>query len=394
MIDTIFLITGILFLPVSVYLFLTTCLGAFSKKGGLKESTYLKKFAIVIPAHNEEKIIGRTLHSIQEVDYPASLFNVYVVADNCSDDTAIIARKMNALCIERYDEINRGKGHALRWFFNDAFKNNLHEDVFLIIDADTIVSKNILKEMNKKFCEGVQVANVRYEILNPGCSVTASIAFLGFLLRNLRYKGLCILGGSAQLLGNGMAFTREIIKDYGWLATSITEDREQWAILYTKGVNVEFIDSASVFALMPETFKDFSVPRARWDIGGLAVNRRYMSQFLRIFFKKMNFASFFTFIEIITPPFTYYFFVIIVFCIITSIIQLLDMGFLSFLAWLVNVILLSMGVFSGLLNTKVDFAVYKNLLFYLPIFVPWRIWNLLSGYFRSNLGEWIKSKRH
>lgn len=393
MIDTIFLIPGILFLPVSIYLFLAICLGAFSKKQGLKESTSLKKFAIVIPAHNEEKIIGRTLLSIKEVDYPASLFNVYVVADNCSDDTAIIARKMNALCIERYDAINRGKGHALRWFFDDALKNNLHEDVFLIIDADTIVSKNILKEMNKKFCEGAQAVNVRYEILNPGCSVTASIAFLGFLLRNLRYKGLCILGGSAQLLGNGMAFTSEIIGNYGWSATSITEDREQWAILYIKGVNVAFVDSASVFALMPETFKDFSVPRARWDMGGLAVNRRYMSQFLRIFFKKMNFASFFTFIEIITPPFTYYYFISIVFCIIALIMQLTDMGYHSFVVWLINVVMLSTGVFSGLLNTKADFAVYKNLLFYLPVFVPWRIWNLMSGYVRRNPGEWVRSKR-
>jgi len=368
-------------------------MGVWRIKDSAEIPSPLKKFAVIIPAHNEEKIIENALHSIINVEYPSSLFDIYTIADNCTDNTAEISRKMNVQCLERFDPEHRGKGHALKWFLKYAIENNFSHDVFLIIDADSVVDKNILKVMNKKFCEGTLALNARYEILSPESSVTASIAFLGFLLRNLRYKGLSLLGGSAQFLGNGMAFTFDVIKKNGWCATSITEDREQWAILHLNGVRVEFVDDVCVSAIMPGTFEDFRVPRARWDIGSFAVNKKYIVPFFKIFLEKRDLASFFTFLEILTPPFTYYFSLNIMFLLVDLFIRSDHLTFFPDLLWTANNLLLFISVILSLLSTKKNFRLYKNLLFYIPVFVPWRIWNLIRGYLLSSRSEWIRSKR-
>lgn len=384
---------GIPFLFISLYLFLVIFLGSFGRRYKPQTSSELKKFTVVIPAHNEEKILENSLRSILDIDYPRSCFDVYVIADNCSDQTAAVAKRMGVCCLERFDAGNMGKGYALQWFFDYTIENNFLNDIFLIIDADTIVSRNILKEMNTRFCQGAQALNCRYDILHHENSATASISCLGLSIRNLRNNGLSMLGGSAQLLGNGMAFRRDIIEKYRWSSISITEDIEQWAILYLQGVTVNFVYETSVYALMPETFKDFSVPRTRWDIGSLSVNKRYFFPFLKIFLRKRDPRSFFTFLEISTPPFTYFFLLGIFFYLAVFFLVDSSIRYYSRLIWTTNMLLLFFCLALGLRKIKMHFRIYKNLLFYVPVFVLWRVWNVVRGFLKDTRTEWIRSNR-
>ena len=392
---SVMVIIGIVIFPLSFSLFLTLVIGFLQKREDFQKPAYLKKFAIVIPAHNESLLIGRTLESVLSVDYPKHLYDIYVIADNCSDNTADIARKMQVQCLERFEPERRGKGYALKWFFKYAMASNLPCDLFLILDADTLVTQNILMAMNKGFSAGRHaVLNTRSDIINPESSLTASIAFLGYATRSLRRKGLALLGGSAPIISNGIGFARKVIETYGWDATSITEDREQWALLYLKGLNVGAVDEASVSTIVPDTFRDFQVPRARWDIGELEVNRKYLIPFLKIFLEKKDIASLLNFLEILTPPFTYFFIICIVFFIISVAMFIHSdyKGLSIVLLWSMNTLLLGIGSFIALVKSKATSKVYKNLT-YLPIFALWRIFNLLRGYLQNDGKEWIKSKR-
>ena len=398
MIDIIlilFWLSGIFCFVISFYLFLSIFVASTKKEDNMTAQSYLKKFAIVIPAHNESTLIEKTLRSVLDVDYPKNLFDIYVIADNCSDNTADIARKMRTHCLERNDELRLGKGYALQWFFEYSVDNNFPHDVFLVVDADSIVSKNILRSMNRKFCNGIHALTSRYEVLKPEKSVTSSISFFSFLLRNLRCNGLDFLGGSAQLLGNGMGFTMELIRKYGWRATSITEDREQWAILHLKDISVGFINDAAVYAAMPDTFENYRVPRARWDIGTFEVSKKYFIPFLKVFLKKKNLASFAMLIELLTPPFTYFLFINIIFFLITifASIQLESKGMYLNVIWTVNISLVLLSVFMALIKSNATYILYRNITFYLPFFVIWRIWNLVTEYLKNHGKKWIRSRR-
>ena len=102
------------------------------------------KFMAVIPAHNEEAVIKNLVESLTAQNYPKELYDIYVIADNCTDKTAAIAKECGALVYERFDEKNKTKGHALSWFLNKKIQENADYDAFCVFDADNIVDKNFL----------------------------------------------------------------------------------------------------------------------------------------------------------------------------------------------------------------------------------------------------------
>ncbi len=394
MLNSVMLIAGVLLSIFSAYFFVMIAAGFFgSGKGAGSRSSRRHSFAIVIPAHNEEELIGRTIRSLKELDYPEALYDIFVIADNCTDGTAVIARENGARCFERKDERNRGKGFALKWFFESVFKELPPHDACVIVDADTLVSGNLLSEMNRALCQGHKAATVRYDILDSDRSGSESIASLGFSLRNLRNAGLSRFGGSAPLLGTGMSFSAEVLERYGWSSTSIVEDREQWASLYLNGVVVKFIDAARVAAVVPSRWKDFSVPRTRWDIGGLSINRRYAKPFAKRFFGDRSVPAFLTLLEILSPPFYY--------------IALTDLGYLALSIFhgraggaslviavgTINASLVFASLVLGLVRMEGSPRFYWNVIVHLPYVLFWRSFNLVRGYCRRTSDTWLRSKR-
>ena len=115
------------------------------------------KFMAIIPAHNEEAVVANLVESLKQQNYPKELYDIYVIADNCTDNTAKVAGEAGAIVMKRFDELHKTKGFALNWFLKQKIKEEADYDAFCVFDADNIVDKNFLKEMNLKLCQGENV---------------------------------------------------------------------------------------------------------------------------------------------------------------------------------------------------------------------------------------------
>ena len=113
-----------------------------------KETENKHKYGICIAARNEDKVIKNLLESINNQDYPKELLDIYVIADNCTDNTAKIAREAGAIVYERFDETKKTKGYAMQWFLNQKVKENADYDAFCVFDADNIVTSSFFENMN------------------------------------------------------------------------------------------------------------------------------------------------------------------------------------------------------------------------------------------------------
>jgi 1,2-diacylglycerol 3-beta-glucosyltransferase len=230
------------------------------------------RFAFVVPAHDEESGITATIQSLLAVDYPGLLFDVVVIADNCSDATGARAREAGALCLERRDTSLRGKGYALRHAFSELLP--LGYDAFIVIDADSIVSANFLTGLSARLACGEQVVQAYDGMSNPDASIMTYLFQVGNLIENkLYWEPKQNLGMPIFLRGNGMCFTREILERYPWDAFSITEDTEYGLMLVGQGVRVNFAPEIAVYACQPETLQQAFVQRVRWAAGNSTLTK-------------------------------------------------------------------------------------------------------------------------
>ena len=137
----------------------------------LKEKPLLKKknhkFMAIIPAHNEEAVISNLIESLKKQDYPQDLLDIYVIADNCTDSTAKVAKEAGAIVYERFDPEHKTKGYAMNWFLDQKIKENAPYDAFCVFDADNIADPEFIKNMNKKLCQGEEVVQGYRDIKNP-----------------------------------------------------------------------------------------------------------------------------------------------------------------------------------------------------------------------------------
>lgn len=238
------------------------------------------RFLILIPAHNEEKLLPSSLASLNQLDYPRSLHNIHVVADNCIDQTAEIARQYGAIAHERHNLKLRGKGYALQWLLEQIWTSNEVHDAIVILDADTIVSSNFLQVMDARLARGERVIQAYYAVRDPSQSPSAGLRYAALaVLHYLRPQGRMVLGGSAGLKGNGMVFQADVARAHEWSA-SITEDIEFHMSLLLNGERVTFAPDAVVHAEMPNTLDDSQTQNVRWEQGRLEMAREYVPQLL------------------------------------------------------------------------------------------------------------------
>lgn len=227
-----------------------------------------EKIAIVVPAHNESAGIGKTLANLCDIATRDGSACVVVVADNCNDDTAAVARSTGARVLERHNEFLRGKGYALDW----AFCRLEHEGflAYVVIDADTIAQANLLGSIRARFAAGAQAVQTRYTVLNAQQTPRTRLAALALLAFNcLRPRARHALGLSAGILGNGFALRRSLLEKVPYSATSVVEDLEYHLKLVENGVTVEFADGTEVRGEMPTANYAQGTQRARWEGGRL-----------------------------------------------------------------------------------------------------------------------------
>jgi cellulose synthase/poly-beta-1,6-N-acetylglucosamine synthase-like glycosyltransferase len=389
--DIIFLILGLLFLSVLFYLSFLALVSIWPEKQRSQEFSPTIKFAIVIPANNESRVIGQILNNLKQIDYPEDLFNIFVIADNCEDNTAEISRRTGATCWERYDPVLRGKGHVLQWAFKRLLQEGDH-GAFVVVDADTLVDRNFLKAMNQRILEGAKAIQGYYDVLNPESSPMGSLSYLGFVIsRNLRYKGRTKLGWTTNLLGNGMCFTREVIQRFGWCATSIVEDIEYEMILLLNDIRIVFAPEARIYAEIPDTFSKSKAQRGRWDIGKFEVRNRYLFKLIRKGLKNRDFSYFDSALELIIPPFSL-FVILVLTCYFLFFV--LDFHGLNLNFYLMTFLLSGLIAYtlSGLVLARASLKIYLSLV-YAPYFLLWRFWILLQEIWHGKHSTWIKTVR-
>jgi cellulose synthase/poly-beta-1,6-N-acetylglucosamine synthase-like glycosyltransferase len=228
------------------------------------------RLAVVVPAHDEAAGLPRTLRSLQQDLHGDALTRIVVVADNCSDDTAAVARAMGVQVLERQDLQHRGKGYALRHAFD-----TLHDaDAFIVVDADTDVEPGFVATMRAALAGGADALQCRYGVRDAGASRGASLADVALGAWNvLRPRGRAALGLSSGILGNGFALSRRMLQAVPYSASSIVEDVEYHHLLLQRGFRVQWVDGACVRGDMPQGRSAAAQQRARWEGGRLRLLR-------------------------------------------------------------------------------------------------------------------------
>jgi 1,2-diacylglycerol 3-beta-glucosyltransferase len=234
------------------------------------------RFAILVPAHNEERLIADALASLEALDYPAGLVRTHVVADNCTDGTAAIVRAHGVEVHERDAPDDGGKGPALQWLLHRLWQREDEHDAVVIIDADTTVSPNLLRVMDAKLAAGATVVQSYYAVRDAGASSTTAFRSAALAARHyLRPLGRAHVGASVGLYGNGMVFRDELLRTRAW-SNHLTEDIEFQLECLLDGTRVTFAPDAVVEAEMPATVEASQTQHERWERGRLDMVRRFV----------------------------------------------------------------------------------------------------------------------
>ncbi len=234
------------------------------------------RFMAIIPAHNEEAVVGNLIESLKNQDYPKDLYDIYVIADNCTDHTAQIAKDAGAIVYERFDNTKKTKGYALQWFLKQKIEEDAPYDALLIFDSDNIVDKNFIKAMNKKLCQGEDVVQGYRDIKNPTDSwVTAGYAIFYWTMHRFYHLARYNLGLSPLLNGTGFMVKFDVIKPNGWDTETLTEDIEFSLKRIIQGRKLGWATDAIVYDEQPVGFKQSWKQRTRWSVGHIQCIEKY-----------------------------------------------------------------------------------------------------------------------
>lgn len=248
----------------------------------------LCKYAVLIAARNESAVIGQLIDSINTQTYPAGLVHIYVVADNCTDDTAQVAKRHGARVYQRQNKAQVGKGYALDFLLGKIAKEHSGEryDGFFVFDADNLLDPNYIAEMNKVFSAGCPVVTGYRNAKNFGDNwITAGYGT--YFLRESEYlnRPRDFLGTSCAVSGTGFLFSASLLdKLGGWNYFTLTEDLEFTLDLVCRGEKIAYCHSAVLYDEQPTGFRQSVEQRARWMRGFLQILSKRGGSMMRTMF--------------------------------------------------------------------------------------------------------------
>ena len=239
-----------------------------------------KRLTILVPAHNEESLVGRCVLSLLSQAYPSDLVRTVVVADNCSDATEFNARAAGADVMVRLQPDTRGKGYALRWAMDRVLATADPPDAIVVVDADSVADERLLSALAAELEAGHEVVQADYTLMDERGAGTSDVAKAGFLLfHRVRFSGRARLGMAANLVGNGMLFARRVLEAHPWDAFIGAEDLEYSIRLRLAGIRPRFAPAAHVSGPGPASRTGALNQRLRWEGGRFFIFRR---QFLAL----------------------------------------------------------------------------------------------------------------
>lgn len=275
----------------------------FSAKLPVPESGKEKPFFdIVVPAHNEEEGIGRTVKNLLALDWPPDRFRVLVIADNCKDETASRAREAGASVIVRHDDKLRGKGYALARAFEVSRADGKAEAV-VVVDADTVVSSNLLQAFAARLHLGALAAQAHYGVANPDASWRTRLMAIALgMFHKVRSTGRERLKLSCGLRGNGMCFHHKLLAEVPHDAFSVVEDLEYGIRLGLAGHRVHYAAEAFVLGEMVSGEKASRSQRTRWEGGRKAIRKQHGFELFEKGLQQRSGLLFDLGLDVWTPP--------------------------------------------------------------------------------------------
>lgn len=349
----------------------------------------LPTMAVLIPAHDEAGGIAGAVASALALDYPRGCYDVYVIADNCTDATAARAAAAGATVYERHDEAHQAKGYALRWMLERLDAAGIRHDAYIVLDADSRLSPNFLRAMARALRSGAQVAQGQYRVLNAAGGSAAGLRAVAFALFNhVRPLGRLAFGWSAGLKGNGMCFARPVLERFGWGAYSLAEDAEYHLALVRAGIVVRYIPEAVVAAEMPETLRQSRTQQARWEKGRIDLARAHVGALVRGAVANADGAYLDAALEIVTPPLS-----LLVGLVVLVALATLPLGWTP--AVLVAAILLgalALHVLAGIILARLSWRTYLSL-FAAPAYIVWKCWVYLAALVGRGGAGWVRTQR-
>ena len=379
----------VLFSLPAAYLLAVTIAAYLFKKENRTENRLLK-IGVLIPAHNEEEGIRRTIRSVLACDYPAERFEIHVIADNCTDCTAEAARSEGAVVAERTDTSRRGKGQALDWFLKECRARYSNTDVITIIDADVTPDRNYLREISASLSQpGILAIQAYNGVSNPEAGWRPGLIDAAFnVFNHLRMAGSCRLSGTCVLKGNGMAFSTSLLQRTGWPCHSIVEDMEFSLRLLQEDISVHYNPDAVIRSEMVTSGKNASSQRSRWEGGRFTLIRNMAGPLLKLFAQTGRFRYLVALSELATPPLTL---LVMLFALGTAASTALLNG-----PWVMAVAvwwaILVLYVISGQIQRKASLSTWM-VLAAAPLYILWKIPLYAAMLVRKKSSAWIRTTR-
>ncbi len=352
---------------------------------------YFNNFAVLVPAHNEEMLVGNLCQSLLHVDYPQDKYEIFVIADNCSDSTIDICRQHPVHILERKDPDNVGKGQALAWALQQI--NLAQYEALLIVDADNYVDPAVLRELNILINSGEQAIQCYNAVGNRDDSWFTQLLYVSRTIGNLLYhEAKYRLGLSSYLMGNGLCFSADLLREKGWTAFSTGEDWEYYAQLVESGIKIGFAAKAKVLHQESRSLNQATSQRLRWASGRFKIAKTLGWPLMLKGFKRRDWWLIDASLPLIFPNYSLLVNMTLMGCVLSFI-------FLpTFQLFIIAFSVLFVGQFflfcCGIFIAGSVLKVFCSLIF-APFFLAWKgMIDILSvlGIYKSKV--WIRTRRH
>lgn len=380
------------------YQMLLSLLALKAKKVHNFEASRNRKFAIVIPAYNDDKVISRSLYSLSGLVYPKNMYDLFVITENRTDSSAMIAYKLGAAVLEQPDAESQSKGVILRWAFNHILKGDEQYDAIVVFDSDGLVSGNYLEVMNYYLDQGSKVVQGSDLILPQPRSWSVETTRIGYVLYNfVKPLGRKVLGFGTKLCGNGMCFSTNVLREVPWQSWILTEDIEYGLMLQLNGIPIDFAPEANVWSEFPASVPKVKSKHQQKKMSRYQIIKKYAPGFLKAVVKQRSLNHFDSLVDLVTPPLVNVLF-------FTLLMSIVNLGFwifasgslLFFWMWMIITGLGITHLFIGLMAAGADRQLLKSV-GYIPLYAFWKIKRDVTWFFSNGNDkdkEWAPKKEN
>ncbi len=387
-----FLILSVLFL--SAYVLFFAIVGSLTSASPATTSADAEKtrFLVFVPAHNEGEYLRPTLRSFQKLTYPTDHFHTVVIADNCTDDTTLVAQQEGCEVWERTDANLHGKGYALTWALKQV--EALPYDAIVVVDADTLASTNLLQSFNRDIRHGYDAMQARDNLEFPPDAPSwlrlisrATKNAEDFYVTRPRSRFRLYQG----LQGTGFCLSTRVLKTVPWQAHSICEDLEYGLELARHGVSVHFVEDASVAAAMTGQVKHASGQRQRWAGGTYALIAKTLPSLFAQAFQKRDWRSLEACIYLVTLS-RIPLFLLTIFSAIVLLIERHNLHSVWLVLFGSAVLLQCIYVFAILSTNRKEHGLWKMIVG-LSIYIVWISYQHCSALLNLRHARWNRTER-